>query len=165
YEGLIKPTHGISTHPSYLTGLDKEYMTGLNIFGREEGMLNFDSDIWVATDTTGLYDYYPQLKVFAEHTNAVIRNNSNIYSRIIRFTYETCSPSIPCLKSNETYMKALSDITFTEHLAGIYFQVEDGVKTLDVTDINLEVNGNGHNQTRPSSGGFDVNGVTIIFNR
>src|SRR5690554_5656103 len=163
-DGLIKPTHGVSTHPSASLGLEKEQMTGLDIFGTDEGMLSFDSDTWSASDTSGLYDYYPQLKVFSEHTNAIIRNNSNIYSRIIRFTYGSGSQSNPYLIRNEDDMKALSDITTSDHLAGIYFKVEDGVKTLDLTIDDLGFNRIGPNNTRPFRGGFDGNGVTIIIN-
>src|SRR5690606_36361425 len=122
------------------------------------GMMNYDTDTWSLTITNGLYDYYPQLKVFSTNTNATIRNNSTIYSRIIRFTYGSGSKTNPYLIRNEADMKALSDITLSDHLAGIYFKVEDGGKTLDLTLEGLDFVRIGHKATRPFRGGFDGNG-------
>src|SRR5690554_4073983 len=164
-EGLIKPINAIGNMSEYEYGLEKEQMTGLDVFS-EDSMSGFTSDLWTLKETNGIYDYYPQLKAFSNNDNNTIRLNSEIYSRVIRFTYGTGSKNNPYIIRNEEDMKALSDITLSDNLDGIYFKVEDGVKTLDLTseELGFVSIGRGSGVNQQFRGGFDGNEVTIIIN-
>ncbi|MFA6843343.1 MAG: hypothetical protein WCR33_02980, partial [Bacilli bacterium] len=156
-EGLIKPARAVSNLTDYQAGLEKEYMIGLEITD------NFSSDIWVLKETSGLYDYYPQLINFANNSLSTISTNSVSSVSIIRFKYGSGTQSNPYLIVDEYDMKALSDITKTNDLSGMYFKVADGVKTLDLTIEGLEFDLIGASNYHQFKGGFNGNGVTIII--
>src|SRR5690554_4170045 len=138
-EGLIKPVNAIGNKAEYNTfGMEKEEITGVEAF--EHDNMNLTESLWETKATTGMYDYYPQLKTFSTHSSTIVKNNSILYTRIVRFAYGTGSENNPYLIRSEEDMKALSDVTKSDNLLGIYFKVMDGVTTLDLTieDLNFE---------------------------
>ncbi|MDY0276569.1 MAG: InlB B-repeat-containing protein [Acholeplasma sp.] len=163
-EGLNKPLRGISNLTDYNNlGLEKEYMTGLDILGTEENQMTLDSNIWVLKATSGLYDYYPQIKAFANHTLAKVKENSVTSARVIRFKYGAGTKNSPYLIKDETDMKAIAEITVDNNLSQIYFKVMDGVKELDLTIADLNMTAIGPSNSKQFKGGFDGNGATIII--
>ncbi len=161
-EGVIKPTKAINNLDIDL-GLEKEDITGLEVF---DGKATFDPDKWVLTQTNSLYDYYPQLKVFVNNTNAQIKTYSSIASRVIRFAKGNGTKNNPYIIRDEDDMKALSDITVSDTLQGLHFRVMDGVEILDLTNPNLGFVkiGRSNAANQQFRGSFDGNGVTILLN-
>ncbi|CCV64247.1 conserved hypothetical protein (predicted large exoproteins involved in heme utilization or adhesion) [Alteracholeplasma palmae J233] len=166
-ENINKPIRGISniddTHN--INGLLKEEIHGLNIIGKSENQLDFDDQLWTLTDVKGLYDYYPQIKAFASHASAKIKENSIISARTIRFAAGNGTKKNPYIIRDENDMKALSDVTRdNDPLTGLYFKVMDGVEVLDLTPTELGFAPIGPNASRQFKGGFDGNNTTIILN-
>src|SRR5690554_2059167 len=158
----IKPINAVGNNYTFNHfNVAKEQLTGLDVFNSDE--INLTNDLWITKETNGLYDYYPQIEGFAEHESSVVRNNSSQYASVIRFATGSGSKSNPYIIRNEDDMKALSDITKSNNLLGIYFKVLDGVTLLDLTnpDLGFESIGHSANINQQFRGGFDGNGVTI----
>src|SRR5690554_2774722 len=158
----IKPINAVGNNYTFNHfNVAKEQLTGLDVFNSDE--INLTNDLWITKETNGLYDYYPQIEGFAEHESSVVRNNSSQYASVIRFATGSGSKSNPYIIRNEDDMKALSDITKSNNLLGIYFKVLDGVTLLDLTnpDLGFESIGHSANINQQFRGGFDGNAVTI----
>src|SRR5690625_1481295 len=61
-EGYIKPEHAIYNKEEFELGLEKENLTGIEIF--DNNFVLFSDQDWTLNETNGLYDFYPQLKSF-----------------------------------------------------------------------------------------------------
>ncbi|QWB99410.1 InlB B-repeat-containing protein [Mycoplasmatota bacterium] len=145
-------------------GYDKEYMKGLNILGIEENQLHLSTDIWTEEDTSGLYDFYPQLKSFRNHINTSIQQASQMSARTIRFAHGSGSKSNPYIIRDADDMMAISEITKQENLYNIYFKVADGISSIDLSSTDLGYTPIGSSSSRPFRGGFDGNGTSFILN-
>ncbi|OED59032.1 InlB B-repeat-containing protein [Acholeplasma laidlawii] len=161
-DGFIKPNNAVGNLIVFNHfKVEKEALTGIEVFSQEGILLS--NDLWKLSPTNGLYDYYPQLKSFAEHASSVVRTNALLYTSVIRFANGSGSKSNPYIIRHEADMKALSDITKSNNLDGIYFKVIDGVSLLDLTieGLGFERIGHSANINQQFKGGFDGNGVTI----
>ncbi|WP_208454243.1 dockerin type I repeat-containing protein [Acholeplasma laidlawii] len=161
-DGFIKPNNAVGNLIVFNHfKVEKEALTGIEVFSQEGILLS--NDLWKLSPTNGLYDYYPQLKSFAEHASSVVRTNALLYTSVIRFANGSGSKSNPYIIRHEADMKALSDITKSNNLDGIYFKVIDGVSLLDLTIEGLGFERIGHSASinQQFKGGFDGNGVTI----
>jgi hypothetical protein len=161
-----KPTRAIGNlaDGEDVRGYDKEYMKGLNILGTDLNQLGLSTDVWTEQDTSGLYDFYPQLKEFRNHINIDIQEASQFSARTIRFATGSGSKTNPYIIRDAEDMKAISDITKQEDLYNIYFKVADGIDSIDLSSLDLGYEPIGSSSSRPFRGGFDGNGTSFILN-
>ncbi|HOO23392.1 MAG TPA: InlB B-repeat-containing protein, partial [Clostridia bacterium] len=156
-----KPSRAVSnvSDTSTVTGKESELIRGKNILGG----LGFNTATWTETASTGLYDYYPQIKAFASNINSAIAQQSNRSVRVIRFTVGSGTASDPYILRHEDDMKLLSDVSYEENLTGMYFKVADGVTKFDLTDSSLNFRPIGSSAYN-FRGIFDGNGAEFELN-
>ncbi|HHY96636.1 MAG TPA: hypothetical protein GYA04_01245, partial [Acholeplasma sp.] len=156
-ENGIKPNYAVSNelNKDTVRGLAKEIMFTLDAY-------TFDESEWETKATSGMYNYYLQLKGFSSNLSSVVKNNSIISVRTVRFAVGSGDQNYPYLIRHEEDMRILSLVSQEDSLEGLYFKVMDGVKTLDLSNPEL-----GFLPIGPSfkhfKGHFDGNGVNIIL--
>ncbi|WP_210995066.1 dockerin type I repeat-containing protein [Acholeplasma hippikon] len=158
---LSKPTYAVSNELDTfdVLGLEKEKMFTLND-------MSLSSFNWMIKETTGMYNYFLQIKGFGNNVNATIKTNAQLSVRVIRFKAGEGTESNPYLIENEFDMKTLSDISKEETLDNIYFKVIDGVTQIDLSQSSLNFNPIG-SSSKHFKGHFDGNHTSFIldFNR
>ena len=161
-----KPTKAIGNKDNTETvlGLDKEYMKGTGILGTSSDQLHFSTLNWREQQTSGLYDFYPQLKGFKENIKSEIQLASSISARTIRFASGSGSKSHPYIIRDANDMLSISEIAKQDNLYSIYFKVADDVTYIDLSDASLNFQAIGASRTRPFRGGFDGNNARFNLN-
>ncbi|MFA7075621.1 MAG: InlB B-repeat-containing protein, partial [Candidatus Izemoplasmatales bacterium] len=145
-------------------GVDKVYLKGLDIIGIGENQLQLSNLEWKEQDTSGLYDYYPQLTGFKENIKVEVQDASAVSTRTIRFATGSGTRTNPYIITTVEDMLAISEISREEDLYNIFFKVEDGITIFDLTSTDLNFQPIGVSSTHPFRGGFDGNGARFILN-
>jgi len=163
-DDAFKPSRATGNHADSDTvkGIDKDFLKGLGIIGDASHQINFKLEDWVLEDTSGLYDFYPQLKGFNQHISNDIQEASRFSARTIRFAHGSGSRNNPYIIRDAFDMAAIAEITALEDLHQVFFKVDDGIDKIDLSQEGLNYLPIGRNASRPFRGGFDGNGVTFI---
>jgi hypothetical protein len=140
--------YGVSDQ-TYVKGLDGSVFlaSGMNSYG-------FSSSDWTFLATDNGTAYYPQLTVFAAHTNSRISSYS-LATVTIDISGGLGTSSIPFLIKDAADMASLSTkVAAGNTFAGFYFKVNDGISQLSLGNFSPI-----GNSTYYFQGSFDGNGV------
>ncbi|HEY8405892.1 MAG TPA: hypothetical protein VIK67_03365, partial [Acholeplasma sp.] len=141
-----------------LKKLYKNELIGLNPLTTTE----LNPDVWEFVETKDLEAHYPQLKVFSQHYNDYVKEDSKVSVQTFVFVGEGTSGS-PYVITSKDDMDSLSalvqrGITFE----GAYFKVKDDIDTIDLTYGKPYVSIG--TPEYPFEGYFDGYGTNFILN-
>src|SRR5690554_6648792 len=148
-QGYIKPA---ITNNSY--GKTSDFLLNSSL-----GTLGFNQSIWELRSKSGDYDYYPQLTVFANNSNLLIKTDS-LESVKIDVSYGFGTKDSPFLIKTEQDMHDLSlNVAKGNTYLNYHFKVDDGLTSFDLGDF-IPI-GSADNEFQ---GSFDGNGAEFKLN-